>query len=62
MYEKLLEEMKRRGITRNKLAKMSDITPSDLYSALNGERKFYDGWKKRVCDVLEMDIDELFEE
>lgn len=56
----LLNILEERGISRYRLAKMSDINPSDLYSMLNGERKFFDGYKKRIADVLGMSIKDLF--
>lgn len=52
--------LKERGISRYRLAKMSDINPSDLYSMLKGERKFFDGYKKRIADALDMSVNDLF--
>ena len=62
MYRNLLNTLYDKHISRNQLAKMSDITPSDLYSALNGNKPMYPNWRKRIADALEMPEDELFEE
>lgn len=60
MYKKLKEEMKSRHITGYKLSKLTGISMSDVYSALRGERKMYNGWKQRIADAFEMSVDELF--
>ena len=62
MYEKLKEVMKSKGITTNRLARMSNITSQSLYSALKGDVKLYDGWKKRIAEALETPEEELFAE
>lgn len=60
MFEKLKKEIALRNITRNKLAVMSDIVPSDLYAALLGRKPLYPGWKKRIAEALDMSVEELF--
>lgn len=60
MLEKLKKEIALRNITRNKLAIMSNIVPSDLYAALLGRKPFYPGWKKRIAEALDMSVEELF--
>ncbi len=60
MFGKLKEELALRNITRNKLAIMSNIVPSDLYAALLGRKPFYPGWKKRIAEALDMSVEELF--
>lgn len=62
MYEKLISELKKRGITKYRLAKMSNISTQDIYSLLNGKKPLYPNWKKRICDFLELPEEELFEE
>ena len=62
MYDNLKSEMKKRGITTNKLAKLSNITPQDLYAALKGNKPMYTNWKKRIAEALETDVESLFEE
>lgn len=60
MYEKLRKALAERHLSVNKLAKMSDIHPQSLYMAVNGKVPFYEGWKTRVAEALEMAVEELF--
>lgn len=62
MYKRLIEAIEERGITKYRLAKMSGITPQDLYTVLNGHKPLYNGWRKRIAEALEMDEAELFGE
>ena len=62
MYTNLKKEMEKRNLTTNKLAKLSNITPQDLYAAFKGNKPMYPSWKKRIAEALEMDEKELFEE
>lgn len=62
MYDKLKSEMKKRNLTTNKLAKISNITPQDLYSAFKGNKPMFGNWKKRIAEALETDVDSLFDE
>ena len=62
MYQKLVEKMRQKNITTHKLAKLSNITPQDLYSALSGKKPFFPNWKKRIAEALETDVESLFEE
>lgn len=62
MYEKLLTTMKERQVSRNRLAIKSGISPSDLYSALAGNKPLYPGWRKKIAAALEAPEEELFED
>ena len=62
MYNKLKTVMAERHITGYALAKMTGITSSNIYRALNGKVEFFTGWKKRIADALNVPIDELFDE
>lgn len=62
MYNKLKAVMKKRHITGYALAKMTGISNSNIYRALNGKQEMFYGWKKRIADALEMTVDELFPE
>ena len=62
MYQKLVEKMRQKNITTHKLAKLSNITPQDLYSALSGKKPFFPNWRKRVAEVLDSTVEELFAE
>ncbi len=61
MYQKLVEKMRQKNITTHKLAKLSNITPQDLYSALSGKKPFFPNWRKRVAEALDSTVEELFE-
>lgn len=61
-FDKLRAEIDKRNMTINKLARLSDITSQSLYAAMNGDVKFWPGWKNRIADALEMDVDDLFPE
>lgn len=60
MYQKLFEKMRQKNITTHKLAKLSNITPQDLYSALSGKKPFFPNWRKRVAEALDSTVEELF--
>ena len=62
MYQKLVEKMRQKNITTHKLAKLSNITPQDLYSALSGKKPFFPNWRKRVAEVLDSTVEEIFED
>ena len=47
MYDELKEVMKEKNISTHKLAKLSNITPQDLYAALSGKKPFFPNWRKR---------------
>lgn len=40
----------------------ANIQSGDFYSAVNGKRPFFPGWRKRIADVLGMSEAELFPE
>lgn len=60
MYEKLKREMSEQHITTNRLAKMANITPQDLYAALAGKREMFPGWRKRIAEALGVPEEALF--
>ena len=60
MYQKLVEKIRQKNITTHKLAKLSNITPQDLYSALSGKKPFFPNWRKRVAEALDSTVEELF--
>ena len=62
MYDELKEVMKEKNISTHKLAKLSNITPQDLYSALSGKKPFFPNWRKRVAEALDSTVEELFAE
>lgn len=62
MLKILKAEMKSRGISRNKLALLARIAPSDIYGVFNGTRPLFPAWRRRIADALGMDEDELFPE
>ena len=62
MYDELKEIMKEKNISTHKLAKLSNITPQDLYAVLSGKKPFFPNWRKRVAEVLDCNADELFTE
>ena len=62
MYDELKEVMKEKNISTHKLAKLSNITPQDLYSALSGKKPFFPNWRKRVAEALDSTVEEIFED
>ena len=60
MYQKLVEKMRQKNITTHTLAKLSNISPQDLYSALSGKKPFFPNWRKRVAEALDSTVEELF--
>lgn len=50
-----------RGLAVNKLANLSGITPSTVYSVFNSDRKDIGiVLIKKICDGLEISLDEFF--
>ena len=62
MYEKLKETIKEKGITTNKLARITGIASQDLYNAYSGKKRIYPNWRKRISEALGISEEELFEE
>ena len=62
MYDELKEVMKEKNISTHKLAKLSNITPQDLYSALSGKKPFFPNWRKRVAEALDSTVEEIFKD
>ena len=62
MYDELKEVMKEKNISTHKLAKLSNITPQDLYAVLSGKKPFFPNWIKRVAEALDVNAEELFTE
>ena len=60
MYDRLITLLEERGITKYRLAKMSNIRPQDIYTALNGHKPLYPGWKKRIAMALDIPEELLF--
>lgn len=60
MFDELKNEMVKRHITTNRLAKMAKITPQDLYAALAGKREMFPGWRKRIAEALGVPEEILF--
>lgn len=60
-FTSLMAEMEKQHIKAFSLAKRADINPSDLYSALNGNRPMFPAWRKRIAAALGVEEKELFE-
>ena len=59
-YQKLRDELWDRHLSVRQLALAAGMVPQSLYAAMSGRVPFWPGWRKRVAEVLEMDVDELF--
>ena len=57
----LFKILKEKGISKLQLALKCQITPSDLYNAMNGNKPFYPKWKKKIARYLEIDEHLIFE-
>ena len=62
MYDELKEVMKEKNISTHRLAKLSNITPQDLYAVLSGKKPFFPSWRKRVAEALDVNAEELVTE
>lgn len=60
MYEKLIKILEERGLTKYRLAKMSNISTQDLYTVLKGHKPLYPNWRKRIAEALDIPEDFLF--
>ena len=61
MYERLRAEMVKQGISGNRLALISLISPSDFSRAINGKMPFYPAWRERISDALGVDETKIFD-
>ena len=58
---RFLEILKERNMRANELANLSGVTPSTVYSMLDGRRKEITiNVIKKLCDGLEMTLGEFF--
>lgn len=57
----LLKVLNEKGISKLQLALKCQISPSDLYNAINGNRPFYPKWRKKISEYLEVDEQILFD-
>jgi len=46
--EKLRSILEEKNITPYRLAKDCNISPTDIYNILNGERKIFPKWRKSI--------------
>lgn len=60
MYDTLKKEMKEQGVTTYRLAKNTNIVPSDLYAAFKGHKDFYPHWRRRIAEALNKPEETLF--
>jgi hypothetical protein len=51
-----------RNIPISTMLMNANIQSGDFYSAVNGKRPFFPGWRRRIADVLGMSETELFPE
>lgn len=61
MFELLKKAMQEHDIKPYSLARKANITPSDLYSALKGDRPMFPNWRKRISEALGVPEEDLFE-
>lgn len=61
-YNRLKQEMEKQHMTTRQLAIKAGIVPQSLYAAIKGRVEFWPGWRQRVADALEVDVEELFPE
>lgn len=59
-YSALLREMESQNLTVRQLALKADIIPQNLYNAINGNMRFWPGWRSRVAEVLGVNEEDLF--
>jgi hypothetical protein len=59
-FTKVEEILKGHGLSKLQAALLARISPSDFYQAMNGKRPFFPAWRKRLCEVLEVEESELF--
>lgn len=60
MYSTLKKVLAQKGISIYRLGKITGIWSQDLYNALNGKRELHPGWKKRIAEALNTDVESLF--
>ncbi len=61
-HERVREMARAKGLSVRQLAIKAGIIPQALYGAINGRTEFWSGWKVKVADALEVDVDDLFNE
>ncbi|MCH3954078.1 MAG: helix-turn-helix transcriptional regulator [Eubacterium sp.] len=60
MYDTFKNVLKEKGISMYRVARNAGIQPTDIYAAVHGNKKFFDGWKRRISKALEMDPEDVF--
>ena len=60
--ERIKEEMKKRGMSQNKLAKAAQISQSGLSSILNGDSSPKENTIRAIADALNIPLSELMED
>lgn len=62
MYEKIKSKVIAKYGSINKLAKALGIESGDLYSAFAGTKPMFKGYKLKIAEALNEDVDKLFGE
>lgn len=57
---RLRDERLRRGMSQNRLAAVSGIPQSDISAIENGRRTAGRGWKQRLADALDVQVESIF--
>ena len=58
----LVLEMKKRGLSANRLGLEAKINPSNLCQAIKGKIPFYPSWRRKLAEYFKMSEDKLFPE
>ena len=62
MHDELRRRVESKFGSVNKLAKVIDIAPCDLYSAFNGNKPLYPKWEKKIKEALgEINVEDCYE-
>ena len=60
MYERLKEEMAKKGTNTHALALELKISPINLYKSLKGEKPFYPQYRKKIANFFNKEEEYLF--
>jgi len=61
-HERLKAVIKEKRISVLQLSLRAGISPSSVYTAMQGKTPFYPSWRKRIAAVLEVDEADIFDD
>lgn len=52
----------KKGISKMQFSRLVNMSPADMYQMINGKKCTFPAWRRRICQVLEMEEKDVFPE